>query len=83
MKKFSELKVGDKIYIQTYGISESYEIIMLENTEDCILIDTVDELIFIEKEDFEKEFCILESLFGNTEKCIATSMDRLLLECEE
>ena len=78
MKKFSELKENEEIFINEFGISESQKIIMIEKTENCILIDTESELIFIEKEDFEKEICVyLDRMIPKT---IATSMDRLLLE---
>ena len=80
MKKFSELKENEEIFINEFGISESQKIIMIEKTENCILIDTESELIFIEKEAFEKEICVyLDRMIPKT---IATSMDRLLLETE-
>lgn len=81
MKKFSELKENEEIFINEFGISESQKIIMIEKTENCILIDTESELIFIEKEDFEKEICVYFDRM--IPKTIATSMDKILLELEE
>ena len=79
MKKFSELVVGDMLYI------EEREEILTKEIQDITLID---DTLFIETfgglycfDEIHEEFLILENNFGNV--LISTSMDKLLLELEE
>lgn len=80
MKKFSDLKVGDKVYIFFDDGTIHKNINKIYKFEKYMIIKTdwCDFLI----SDMEKDFLITEAdVFGITE-AISTSMDRLLLECE-
>ena len=81
MKKFSELKEDEKIYIFYDGGIIAKNINKIHKFEKYMIIKTdwCDLLI----SDVEKDFLITEAdVLGITE-AIATSMDRLLLEVGE
>lgn len=86
MKKFSDLKVGDELpifYAKQYHKNYFFEseIINITQIKKAILI-TTNWAEFIVN-DIEKDFYITEADFQGIQEAIATSMDRLLLECSE
>ena len=78
-KRFCDLVENDSIFINELGVNEKSKIVMIERNKDNILIDTEDELIVIDKKYFETDVLVCYEWHGN--KTIATSMDKLLLEC--
>ena len=83
MKKFSELVVGDKIYIWYDEEIFEKEVSFIEKDNKGIFINTrwSSWSITHQKDD---DFFIAEYSVGvGIREAIATSMDRLLLECEE
>ena len=84
MKKFSELKVGDKIYLKDEDIKES-EIERLEIrkgvTDFLYLYLKNYEYLVIAKRNFNKKILVYPSGKFN-HIYFSTSMDKLLLECE-
>lgn len=79
-KRFCDLKENEKIYIFFDNGTIHKNINKIYKFEKYMIIKTdwCDFLI----SDMEKDFLIIEAdVFGITE-AIATSMDRLLLECE-
>ena len=84
MKRFSDLKVGDKIYYTIYGTPREGKILSIShnrNTNSKIFY-TKDGSFEIEPEFIEKDFYIKEWSSGLVTN-ISTSIDRLLLEMEE
>ena len=85
MKKFSELKVGDKIYLKDEDIKE-LEVERLEIrkgvTDFLYLYLKNYEYLVIAKRNFNKKFLVYPSSKFN-HIYFSTSMDKLLLECEE
>ena len=79
MKKFSELKVGDMLYIYFETIIEK-KINKIEKIHGLLVIENDFQTYFVQ--DIEKDFIIIEHVMdnGRITEAIATSMDRLLLE---
>ena len=80
-KKFSELKVGDMLYIYFETIIEK-KINKIEKIHGLLVIENDFQTYFVQ--DIEKDFIIIEHVMdnGRITEAIATSMDRLLLETE-
>lgn len=83
MKKFSELKVGDSLFVY---FEENYLERKVEHTfkdNKCIFIVTsFDNYTIISEK--ESDFKIIEyDIHEGIQEAISTSMDRLLLECSE
>lgn len=82
MKKFSELVVGDMLYIYFNQDYIEKKISKLEKINGLLAIENDFQTYFVQ--DTEKDFIIIEHVLDNDKitEAISTSMDRLLLECE-
>ena len=82
MKKFSELVVGDMLYI-FFGTIIEKNINKIEKIHGLLVIENDFQTYFVQ--DAEKDFIIIEHVMdnGRITEAIATSIDRLLLEMEE
>ena len=83
MKKISDLKVGDKIYLKIDDEIETYEIKEIEKIKDIYVKfkfygDRYLDFSLEKIKELEKDFIIC---YGDVK--ISTSMDRLLLEIVE
>lgn len=83
MKKFSELKVGDMLYIYFNKDYIEKKISKLEKIHGLLVIENDFQTYFVQ--DTEKDFIIIEHVMdnGRITEAIATSMDKLLIELEE
>ena len=90
MKKFSELKIGDSLYIaKRKGTKYEYiekEIKNIKKLKTKPMKITLDDCEYeIKIKNINDEFKIIWLTYTITviQEAISTSMDRLLLECEE
>ena len=85
MKKFSELKIGDRIFIYVKRSKElpcfSTHVKNIIKIKKFLILETSWTNFVINN--IEEDFCITEADFNGILEAISTSMDRLLLECEE
>ena len=82
MKKFSELKVWDSLFIYFEEFLEK-KIVEIEKIHGLLAIKNDFQTYFIQ--DTEKDFIVIDHVMDNGKitEAISTSMDKLLLECEE
>lgn len=82
MKKFSDLVVGDMLYIY-FGTIIEKKINKIEKIHGLLVIENDFQTYFVQ--DTEKDFIIIEHVMdnGRITEAISTSIDRLLLEMEE
>ena len=79
MKRFSDLVVGDSLYIYFETIIEK-KINKIEKIHGLLAIENDFQTYFVQ--DTQKDFIIIEHVMdnGRITEAIATSMDKLLLE---
>ena len=82
MKKFSELAVGDKIYLKDEDIKELKITSVSKRWDFLYIIFKNYEYIVIAKRNFNKKFLIYPSAKFN-HIYFSTSIDKLLIELEE
>lgn len=82
MKKFSDLVVGDMLYIY-FGTIIEKKINKIEKIHGLLVVENDFQTYFVQ--DTEKDFIIIEHVMDNGKitEAISTSMDRLLLEIGE
>lgn len=82
MKKFSDLVVGDMLYIY-FGTIIEKKINKIEKIHGLLVVENDFQTYFVQ--DTEKDFIIIEHVMdnGRITEAISTSIDRLLLEMEE
>ena len=82
MKKFSDLVVGDSLYIY-FGTIIEKKINKIEKIHGLLVIENDFQTYFVQ--DTEKDFIIIEHVMdnGRITEAISTSMDKLLIELEE
>ena len=83
MKKFSELKVGDSFFIYFFEEFLEKKITEIEKIHELLAVKNDFQTYFIQ--DIEKDFIVIDHVMDNGKitEAISTSMDKLLLECEE
>lgn len=88
MKKFSELKVGDRLSYYENRLDEYRELKIKEITKikkSLLIICELGNFCVIKflVNNIEDDFCIIDLNCLQIWQAISTSMDRLLLECSE